>query len=99
MLAALEGQKAADLTASSLSGLRFATLETVVMDDLRDAPRSAYESAVERLRAAGAVVEAIEAPEVAEAMPLSGILYTSEAYGTWADMIEAPTGKDVRPDP
>ncbi len=97
VLAALEGGKAADLRGASLEGVRFAALQTMVLDEVRDAPRAAYRSAVERFQAAGAVVENIEAPEVAEAMALSGILFTSEAYGTWGELIEASPEKMYAP--
>ncbi|SLN28992.1 Glutamyl-tRNA(Gln) amidotransferase subunit A [Roseovarius litorisediminis] len=93
ILAALEGGKAADLRGASLKGVRLAALQTVVMDDVRDAPLAGYRSAVERLQAAGAIVDKLDAPEVAEAMPLSGILFTAEAYGTWGDVIEASPDK------
>ncbi|MEL7258561.1 MAG: amidase family protein, partial [Pseudomonadota bacterium] len=97
MLAALEGGKAADLQGVSLQGMRFAVLQTVAMDDVRDAPLKGFEDAVARLRDAGASVEPIEAPEVAEAMPMSGVLFTSEAYGTWGDVIEASPDKMFAP--
>ena len=58
---------------------------------------AAYMSAIERLQAAGAVVEKIEAPEVADAMAMSVILYTSEAYGTWGELIEASPEKMFAP--
>ncbi len=89
LLAALEGTAAADLRNAGLEGRRFAVLKTVVMDDLRDAPRAGFDAALGKLRAAGAVIEEIEVPEVAEAMELSGCLYTTEAYGLWRDVIEA----------
>ena len=97
VLAALEGGKAADLRGVSLQGVRLAALQSVVLEDVREAPMAAYVSAVERLEAAGAVVDKIEAPEVAQAMPLSGVLFTSEAYGTWADVIEAAPDKMFAP--
>ncbi len=97
MLAAMEGGKTADLRGASLKGVRFAALQNVVMEDVRDAPMAGYRSAVERLRAAGAVVENIESPEVTEAMTMSGILYTSEAYGTWGELIEASPEKMFAP--
>jgi len=97
MLAALEGGKPADLRGVSLKGMRFAALQTVVLDDVRDGPMAAYINAMTRLEAAGATIEKIEAPEVAEAMPMSGILFTSEAYGTWADVIEAAPDKMFAP--
>ena len=97
MLAALEGGRAADLRGASIRGLRFAALQTVVLDDIRLGPGAAYEAAVARLREAGAVVEEIEAEEVAEAMPLSPALFTGEAYGLWRDVIEAAPDKMFAP--
>jgi aspartyl-tRNA(Asn)/glutamyl-tRNA(Gln) amidotransferase subunit A len=96
-LAALEGTKPIDLKGATLEGRRFAVLETVAMDDLRDAPRAAFLSAVERLRGAGALVEPIHVPAVADAMALSMILYSPEAYGTWKNEIEAAPDKMFPP--
>ena len=93
MLAALEGGQAADLKGVSAKGLRLAILDTIAPDDVRDAPKAAFDSAVARLKAAGATIEHIEAPEVADVMPLSAILFTSEAYGTWKEIIEAAPDK------
>ncbi len=93
MLAALDGSAPADLRGAGLPGTRLLVLETVAMDDLRDAPRAAFESAVERLQAAGAEVDHAEVPEVAEAMAMSGPLFTAEAYGTWKEVIEAAPEK------
>ena len=97
MLATLENGPAPDLRGASLHGVRMAALQTEVMGDLRDAPRAAYQSAVERLQAAGAVIEKCDAPEVAEAMPYSGVLFTAEAYGTWGEVIEASPEKMFPP--
>lgn len=88
MLAALEGGRAADLEGATLKGARFAILTTSVFDDIRDAPKAAFEVAVARLRDAGAQIDEITSPELAEAMPMSPILFTSEAYGTWGKLIE-----------
>ncbi|MFT6450761.1 MAG: aspartyl-tRNA(Asn)/glutamyl-tRNA(Gln) amidotransferase subunit A [Halocynthiibacter sp.] len=89
MLGALEGQKPADLRGASLQGRRFLELETVAFDDVRDAPLKAYEAARDKLIAAGATVERRAIPEVAEAMDLTGVLFTTEAYAQWRDVIEA----------
>ena len=89
LLAALEGGSAADLEGADIEGCRLAVLRTVAFDDLRDAPRAAFEAALARLEEAGAIIEDIELSEVAEAMPLAGCLYTGEAYGLWRDTIEA----------
>lgn len=89
LLAALEGQKPADLAGTSLAGKRFAILQTVAFEDMREAPLKAFQNAVAKLTAAGAQLRHIEVPEVAEAMKLTSCVYTSEAYGLWRDVIEA----------
>ncbi|MDG1472211.1 MAG: amidase family protein [Ascidiaceihabitans sp.] len=89
LLAVMEGGKVADLRGASLKGRRFAVLRTKMLDDTREQPRAAFESAVERLKAAGASVDYINVPEVEDALNLSSRLITSEAYGLWKDVIEA----------
>ncbi|MEW9919918.1 amidase [Marimonas sp. MJW-29] len=93
LLATLEGRKAPDLRHAELRGTRFAVLKTVALDDVRDAPRAAFDTALDDLRDAGAQIEEIEVPEVAEAMTLSTCLITTEAYGLWRDMIEESPDK------
>lgn len=97
LLAALEGRVAPDLHGASLKGIRFAALQTTVMEDIRDDPARAYADSTERLRAAGASIEPIGAPEIDEAMGLAGILFTAEAYGTWGRVIEADPEKMFDP--
>ncbi|MEM7317391.1 MAG: amidase family protein [Pseudomonadota bacterium] len=88
-LALLEGGTPSDLRGASLKGCRFAALQTVVLDDLREQPAAAHEQALQRLSDAGAKIEPLSIPELSEAMALSGILYTTEAYGLWRDVIDA----------
>ena len=73
-------------------GLRLAVLESAALEEVREAPRTAFEGAVERLLDAGAEVHEIRAPEVAQALALSGVLFTAEAYGEWRAEIEAAPG-------
>ncbi len=89
LMAAMEGGRAPDLRDVSLMGTRIAALQTSVMADIRDAPLAAYHDAVESLRKAGATIEPVESPELAQAMELAPVLYTAEAYGRWRDRIEA----------
>jgi aspartyl-tRNA(Asn)/glutamyl-tRNA(Gln) amidotransferase subunit A len=93
LTAALEGSKAPDLRGASLKGRRFAILETVMMEGLRDAPKGAFSRAIERLKAAGAVIDTIQIPAAQQALDVSGELMTSEAYGLWRDVIEAAPEK------
>lgn len=89
LMAAMEGTVPPDLEGASLKGRRFASLQTVVLDDIRDTPHAAYQSALDRLSAAGAKIDALEIPELSGAMDLSGVLFTGEAFGLWKDAIEA----------
>ncbi len=88
VLAALEGDRPADLTGASLSGRRLLVL-TDALDAVRDAPLKGFRHAVERFRAAGAEIFEAPVPAVSEAMGLSAILFATEAYGTWKHEIEA----------
>ncbi|MEO0750514.1 MAG: amidase family protein [Pseudomonadota bacterium] len=97
VLAALEGGKPVDLRGVSLRGMRFGVLQNVAFDDIRDAPRTAFETAAAQLKDAGAELVPFEAPELTEAMPLSAILFTAEAYGLWSDVIEAAPDKMFAP--
>lgn len=89
MLSALEGAPAPDLTGTSLQGRRFAALQTIVMDDLDDGPARAYADALDRMRAAGATIEPLDFPEIAQPHADSAMLYTAEAWATWRDAITA----------
>ena len=93
MLAALEGGKPADLAGATLKGKRLMILQTEAMQGVRDAPMAAFLAAVERLKEAGAIIEDGEAPEVSEALALSAVLFTTEAYAQWRTEIEAAPEK------
>lgn len=97
MLAALENGKPADLTGASLKGVRLAVLKDQPFNGIEEAPRAAFEDAVARLKAAGAVVEDISVPAVSEAAKLAPVLFPAEAYATWRDRIEADGDKMYGP--
>ncbi|MGB7316376.1 MAG: amidase family protein [Planktotalea sp.] len=88
-LGILEGTRGPDLAGASLAGTHFGVLKTLALDDVEDQPRTAFESAIQRLQAAGAQISTIEAPEVLEAISHAGPLFPGEAYGIWRDAIEA----------
>lgn len=93
LLAVLEGGRATDLDGATLAGKRLLVLETIALDDLRTAPARGFEDSMARLAAKGARIERGAIPEVTEAMALAGVLFTSEAYGIWRDVIEAAPEK------
>ncbi|MEM9247585.1 MAG: amidase family protein [Pseudomonadota bacterium] len=89
LLAAMEGGKAPDLTGAEAGSLRLANLTTHAQDDVRDAPAAAHADAISKLAATGVSITDLAVPEVAEAMAMAGVIFTSETYGTWRDEIEA----------
>jgi aspartyl-tRNA(Asn)/glutamyl-tRNA(Gln) amidotransferase subunit A len=88
-LAALEGRAGTvDLEGASLRGRRFLILENGLRD-VRDGPMAGFERAVARLSDAGADIDRALLDPVDEAMEMSAILYTTEAYAAWREVIEA----------
>jgi aspartyl-tRNA(Asn)/glutamyl-tRNA(Gln) amidotransferase subunit A len=87
-LASLEGARPVDLTNFKLEGCRFAVCNTVALDNIRKEPQVGFNNSILRLKEMGAVVENLELPQVQEALDLTGVLFTPEAYGTWKDQIE-----------
>ena len=92
-IAALEGGKALDLREATLDGAHLAILDTIAQDDLDDTPRAAFQSAVERLQAAGAIIHHIAVPELVEAFRFAGPLYTADSWSWWRERIEAAPEK------
>ncbi|MDR5652407.1 amidase [Ruixingdingia sedimenti] len=93
LLAAMGGGRPADLRGAGLAGRRLLVLETVALDDLSPAPAQAFDAAVSCLTAAGARVDRLRFPGVAEALGLAATLVAPEAYGLWQDTIEAAPDK------
>lgn len=88
-LGVLEGHAGPDLRGAQIKGVRLAVLRTLAFDGIEEAPNAAFEQAIAQLKDAGAQITEIEAGEVAQAMPLAGVLYTAEAYAQWRAQIEA----------
>lgn len=90
MLALIEGSATApDLEGATVEGKRFADLRTVAQDDLAPEVATAHAAALDKLCEEGAEIVPLEVPELPDAMALSAILFTTEAYGLWKDVIEA----------
>ncbi len=92
LLAVMEGGTAPDLSGADLKGRRFLVLEPY-SSDVRDAPGAGFARASERLAKAGAVLETGTIDGIEEAMDLSPALFSTEAYGTWRDVIQANPDK------
>jgi len=92
LFAVMEGSKPADLRGATLQGRRFLVLEPY-SSDVREGPGAAFSAAVARLAKAGARVETGTVAGIEEAMALSPVLFATEGYGTWRDVIEAAPEK------
>ncbi len=88
LFAALAGEKPMQLIQSDLKGKRFAICMTATLDDMEPEPKRAFEKNIETLKAAGAIIEELEIPEVAQALPITSCVYTTEAYAHWGETIE-----------
>ncbi len=97
LLAAMGGPKAPDLTNTSLSGMRFAVLETVALDRCRPEPLAAFEGALTKLAAKGAQISRIAFAGAERAMNLAGCLFVSEAWAEWGETIAADPDKMYTP--
>ncbi len=93
LLCALEGSKPIDIEKTDLTGMHFAILDTITMDDIRPAPRDAFLGAVARLQAAGAQITHIKIPELNDAFDHTFPLYAADSYGYWKDKVEAAPEK------
>jgi aspartyl-tRNA(Asn)/glutamyl-tRNA(Gln) amidotransferase subunit A len=92
LLAVMEGEKAADLRGATLQGARFLVLEPY-SSDVREAPGAGFATAVERLARSGARIDTGTVTGIEEAMDLSPVLFATEGYGTWREVIEAAPDK------
>ena len=92
LLAVRGGGKPADLRGATLQGRRFLVLEPY-SSDVREGPGAAFSAAVARLAKAGARIETGTVAGIEEAMALSPVLFATEGYGTWRDVIEAAPEK------
>lgn len=92
LLAVMEEGGVTDLSGATLSGARFLVLEPYT-SDVREAPGVAFTDAVARLSKAGARIETGRVAGIEEAMALSPVLFATEGYGTWRDVIEAAPHK------
>ncbi len=89
LFAALDGGKAIDLHGVSLTGTRLMVLDSVVFDNIRDAPAQAFDSGVKQLEQAGAQVIRKAFPGLQRAFDVGGPLFAADSYGYWRDLVEA----------
>ncbi len=93
LTAAMEGTKAPDLAHAGLQGVRFGLLNTIAMEDVRDAPAAAFARARKGLEDAGATVIPFDFPQMTEAFAFAGALFTADSYAWWRDKVEAAPDK------
>lgn len=88
LLAALGGP-AADLSHSTIAGARLLVLDDAALGPTAEAPREAFEAAVDTLAAGGAQIDRGRIAVAEQAFELAACLFAGEAYGIWGATIEA----------
>jgi aspartyl-tRNA(Asn)/glutamyl-tRNA(Gln) amidotransferase subunit A len=89
LLAAMTNSNAPDLKNASLAGRHFAICKTTALDDVEPSVMKGFEGSIAKLSAAGAKITEIDIPFMPEALSLSSVLFTGEAYAQWKTEIEA----------
>ena len=84
----MEGREIKLPATKPVKGLHFAILKTVALENVVDLPKKAFQNSIEKLKEAGASISEISVSSVDEAMDLTGLLYSPEAYATWKHKIE-----------
>ena len=88
MLSVLEDSKPADLTNPSLTNTNILVIENVIMDDLSFESQKCFDQVINIIKSKRANIVSKKMPEIEEVMSLGGSLVTTEAYGTWYELIE-----------
>ena len=85
----MTGDTAPDLKNTTLAGRHFAICKTSALDDVDPTVMKGFDAAVAKLTAAGAKITELDIPFMPEALGLSSVLFTGEAYAEWKTEIEA----------
>ncbi|MEM1130324.1 MAG: amidase family protein [Pseudomonadota bacterium] len=93
LLAVLQGREPVLPEGTDLTGTRIGVLEPMVLEDLAGPVAAGYEGALAALSGAGARLERFSTPEPADALALAAILFNTEAYATWGELIESAPEK------
>lgn len=88
IFALMRHEKPVDLTEAKDRKLRLLVLDGTAFDQAREAPVSAFETAVSRLSKCGARIDRINLPFIQDMLALSPLIFAPEAYGIWKDQIE-----------
>ena len=89
LTAAMGNFPVADTRGSRIAGMRLAVCKTVALDDCDTDVTDTFAANLALLEEAGVIIEHIDIPEAREALDMAGMLFTSEAYGTWGKVIDA----------
>lgn len=89
----LNGQEIQPIPEAEASQFRLGLCKTVAFDDLDPDVEKEFERVLHALSGRDVQIKAFDLPEISHALGLSGILFTTEAYGIWRDAIEAAPDK------
>lgn len=87
-LSMLLGQKQIILNDDKLRGKRFVVIETTLLDSLNNEVSDSFEHSLDLLSREGAKITRLKSNIISDAMALSSLVFSPEAYGTWKHLIE-----------
>ena len=87
-LSILLGQNQIKLKDDKLATKRFAVIETTLLENLDDEVSLSFENSIDLLKKRGVRITRLKSNIISDAMALSPLVFSPEAYGTWKDLIE-----------
>lgn len=72
---------------------RVMRLTTAAMDDMDDAVKTSFNAATQAMRDDGTDIVDVEFPLIGDVLALSGVIFTTEAYAEWGQVLEVEGDK------
>ena len=96
-LSMLLGKNQISLVDDELATKKLAVIETTFLDNLDNEVSVSFEHSIDLLTKRGVRITRLKSNIVSDAMALSALIFSPEAYGTWKDLIEKNPEKMHKP--
>lgn len=96
-LSVMLGQNRINLTDDDLATKKFAVIETILLEKLENEVSVSFENSLNLLAKHGVKITRLKSHIVSDAMDLSSLVFTPEAYGIWRSLIEKNPTKMYKP--
>ena len=96
-LSIMLGKNRINLTNDDLATQKFAVIETTLLENLDNEVSVSFENSLDLLSKHGVKITRLKSHIVSDAMELSSLVFTPEAYGVWKSLIEKNPNKMYKP--